>query len=504
MDPVNLAKNAGAILGTASLLGYACGYLAMRSRAFVLGIDPSFKLVDEAYVFAGFRVLLMTLFLLVLTAPLLLVLHALLLAFVRTAPEPLQWVALALLGASTLAAFSVLGADAGLLGREDLPKGGLREALVGGATGLRFLLMAGLVLATAAGALWLVARWGLPDRGAHTAGLVLVLSLQIVLLPICHGAFFAERRVSVLAAAPASARALKPPLAIALRTGDDAVLLGQNAEGERQLVTIARTDLAGVPLGPHQTLLDFLHDLEVDRLAGAYRRTAALGATRAAEATEVSMGEGAESRTTWQRLVERLGIVLDAIGSLGDDERAGGELWGADLDVEGNPRAKRRIGTATDLSWPVVDPTGGYLALQRGRVVRLDNDGTVVGTINESVRWRRLVGVDAGGSALGIVRADGAARLAVLLPTGEVAVAPGAPDDAESEALAALVSNARKYEDDRVLLVDRSGRSARGLDVYLTTPAGRINLSDCDPDSCVQPAMSADARRVTYIRVPRY
>ena len=72
MDIVTPAKNLGALLGTASVLGYISGYLALRARAHALGLDPAFTLVDEAYVFAGFRFLFATLIVLLLAAPVIL------------------------------------------------------------------------------------------------------------------------------------------------------------------------------------------------------------------------------------------------------------------------------------------------------------------------------------------------------------------------------------------------------------------------------------------------
>ena len=60
MDIIAHSKNIGTVLGTASVLAYVSGYLALRARAHALGTDPGFKLVDEAYVFAGFRFVFIT------------------------------------------------------------------------------------------------------------------------------------------------------------------------------------------------------------------------------------------------------------------------------------------------------------------------------------------------------------------------------------------------------------------------------------------------------------
>src|SRR5215472_12414200 len=67
------AKSAGVILTALSGGAYACGYLVLRARARALGTDPGFALIDQAYVFAGFRFVLILLFALLVTVlPLLL------------------------------------------------------------------------------------------------------------------------------------------------------------------------------------------------------------------------------------------------------------------------------------------------------------------------------------------------------------------------------------------------------------------------------------------------
>ena len=70
------AKSLGTMLATVSGLAYACGYLVRRARAHALGLDPGFTLVDETYVFAGFRFALLTLLALLVAAPLLFAVRA--------------------------------------------------------------------------------------------------------------------------------------------------------------------------------------------------------------------------------------------------------------------------------------------------------------------------------------------------------------------------------------------------------------------------------------------
>ena len=500
VNPVTLATNAATILGAASAVGYACGYLVLRARAFALGIDPTFQLVDEIYVFAGIRFFIIILLMLVVTAPVLLALRAPLAWSLRSLPVAGQWLVVLVLAIATLAAMGIFTVDAVLLRSGDLPEGALALAVLGGATGLRFGLSAGIVLLAAVTGLSLHLSRGTPRRTGQTAMLAALVALQAFLLPVYHGALFADRRAWVLSDVPSSVQTLRLPLAIVDRTAGDATLLGADATGQRGLVTIPRADLAGIPLREIVPLSDFLLRLGGSNVHGDARMPWLLGGAALADTPD----HGRTGSSAWRDIVAYLGVVLDAIGSLGDDEAEAGELWLATLDASGRPLDSRRVGVASDVSWPVIDPTGGYLALQAGRLVRLDTAGEIAGVIDDQPRWRRLIGVDGDGTALGLLRDSAATRLAVVTPDGAVRISPGPPDTEEDAAIAALTTNARAHDGDRALQVDRSARSGRGFDVFLRSPQGRENLSDCDPDSCLQPSFGPAFRSVVYIRVPRF
>src|SRR3974390_161726 len=74
-DIAESVKNAAVVLTTLSGEAYACGFLVVRARARALGADPGFVLVDQAYVFAGFRFVLVLLLSLLISVPLLLLLR---------------------------------------------------------------------------------------------------------------------------------------------------------------------------------------------------------------------------------------------------------------------------------------------------------------------------------------------------------------------------------------------------------------------------------------------
>ena len=199
--PVELATNVGVLLGTASAVGYACGYLALRARSFALGTDPAFKLVDQVYVFAGVRFLVITLIVALLLAPAILAIRWVALGLARALPDAmagaLQWLTLIAIAAMTLGSMSILSVH-GLLLRNDLPASGLEAAVLGGSGGLRLALTFAPVLLAGLSAVWLYGRLSV---GGSALGLILglVVALQAFMLPIYHGALFADRRVRVLA-----------------------------------------------------------------------------------------------------------------------------------------------------------------------------------------------------------------------------------------------------------------------------------------------------------------
>ena len=74
-DIVESVKNAAIVLTSLAGAAYGCGYLVVRARARALGADPGFALVDQAYIFAGFRFVLVLLLSLLISVPVLLILR---------------------------------------------------------------------------------------------------------------------------------------------------------------------------------------------------------------------------------------------------------------------------------------------------------------------------------------------------------------------------------------------------------------------------------------------
>ena len=215
MSAVDIAKNLATILGTASVLGYITGYLTTRARAAALGTDPVFALVDEAYVFAGFRFLFVTILMLLLAAPIILLARWAALSLRvnwSAAPGIVDWVSIGLLALAVVWILTRTVSVSGVLLTPPADYTVWDQAALGGATGRRL----GLTLATltlfSLTVLWLQARW----QGALVPFdwlLMMLLAIQSFLLPIQHGTYFADRNVRVLNSIPEAASSLTLPIA---------------------------------------------------------------------------------------------------------------------------------------------------------------------------------------------------------------------------------------------------------------------------------------------------
>jgi hypothetical protein len=515
MDIVTQAKNIAAVLGTASIVTYVLGYLALRARAFALGTDPAFKLVDEAYVFAGFRVLLITLIVLLFSAPVILLVRWGTMWLARNMPpaflQPFEWILLVAVALVTIMSLNILSASGVLLQEGSLRSSGLTAAILGEATNLRLLLSFAIVLLVVLSALWLRGRLT-STMGPFEWLLMIVVALQIVMLPIYHGALFADRRVRVLALSPDSVKWITGPLGIVDRTAEHVTLLGLDSGGNRQLATIRLDDLNGIPIKQVVALRHFIRDvLDGNSKATELAHPVSNPGLRVAESSgqtpggEAMVSESTETETGFfSSLVEHLKITLEAIGSLGDSVVDSGELWEVDFDVSGQPSEPKRISAFDDLAWPVVGPDGStYYALQRGRPVRLNLEGGSLQVLDQNI-WSKILGVLKDGTVLGLVSHAGDTRPAMLSPSGELKVGSAQLSEADKVAVARLMQETRSHTGGRTLLVDRSERGGRGFDVFLRISDQTVNLSDCGDDSCGQASLSPDFRRALFIRQPRY
>jgi len=516
VDIVTQAKNIGALLGTASIVAYVYGYLTLRARAFSLGTEPAFKLVDEVYIFAGFRVLLITLIVLILSSPVILLFRWGAMWLARNMPpaflQPSQWLLLAAVAIMTIMTLKILSVSGILLQEGPFRDSGLANAVLGGADSLRLLLIFAIVLLLALSAFWLHGRLA-ETRDSFEWILAIVVALQIIVLPIYHGAFFADRQVRVLSVRPDTVQELRGPLGIVDRTAEQATLLGLDAAGKRRLATVNLGDLNGIPIQQVVALKHFVRevldgDQEATRAADSTPNpelSASNSSGRAQGGQSMAAGTTEVEKGFFSSLVEYLQITFDAIGALGDSVVDSGELWVVNLDASGQPSEPGRIGAFDDLAWPVAGPDKStYYALQQGRGVRIDAEGGALQVLGDGIVWRKLLGVQEDGTILGLVRHAGETRPAMLPSGGTLQVSSSPLTKEDQTAVARLMQETRSYVGGRTLLVERSERGGRGFDVFLKTEDTTFNLSDCGDDSCGQASLSPDLRRALFIRQPRY
>jgi hypothetical protein len=507
-------KDLGAAAAALAGIAYASGYLVLRARARALGTDPSLGLVEEAYVFAGFRFVLSLLIALLLMLPVIGLVRAAALWLARVLPAPAQevaqWAAIAFLVLVVLLEFRVLGVSNVLLAADS---GGAGDALadaVVGRNALGFWLVLGTAGLAAVSLLWLV-QGARSAPVALNAALALLVTLQVLLLPIYHGMFFADQTVRVLDGVPAKAAGLVAPVAIVDRGGEHVTLLGPNKQGGRRLVIVARKDLEGVGVSNVTAMRHFL-----DMLAKAGRTVAlavplafaagggAGDAVAAAHAPDtkarLTMEAGETRETFWKAVVDYLKNTLEYVGALGEGRAESGQVWIAEVHGATLKAAARPLAPFKGLSWPVFGPGGEVHALEAGRVIRLEPDGRKTALPGSQADWVKLIGVGADGSVLGIVADPPFGRVAILRAQSGLAIGPAPATPEEKKRQAALLQESRSYADGRRLSLRYSQRG-RGLDVFLEAPGNAAaNLSDCGDDACGQASLSPDGARVAWIR----
>jgi hypothetical protein len=262
-DILGWVKNAAVLLTSFAGAGYGCGYLIVRARARALGADPGFALVDQAYVFAGFRFAIVLLLSLLMSVPALLALRWVGSRALMLGEGPfaaLESAGAVIAAALAIWAYGVTTRVNGVL----LSKSSdwIADAVLG-----RNVYGALLCLATTLGAATLLV-WArehnlrVDDLDAIGAALALITGLLIALLPVQHGVFHADRTARRLDGAPKDASGLTPPVWVVDRTSDRVTLFGRGTDGQARLVTVKAEQLDGVAVVGVGALSDVLGDLK--------------------------------------------------------------------------------------------------------------------------------------------------------------------------------------------------------------------------------------------------
>lgn len=245
---VDTAKKVGVVLSTLSGVAYACGYLVLRARSRALGTDPGFAFIDQAYVFAGFRFALALLFSLLVSVPMLLALYGIGRAAGKLEPRRLFAVEVLVTVVVAGATIWAYGATLGVSGLLLAPSSDWIGDSALGRNNYGTVIHLMTAGAAAATVLWLGARYirlGAPD--GLGAVLALIGALLLVLLPMQHGVFYADRNARRLDRIPEGLTGIEPPIWLVDRgASDHVVLYGHAADGQGRLVTLKQDKLDGI------------------------------------------------------------------------------------------------------------------------------------------------------------------------------------------------------------------------------------------------------------------
>lgn len=504
MDIINHAKNIGSVLATAATVAYISGYLILRARANALGTDPAFTLLDEAYVFAGFRFVFITLVVLLLLSPLLIMMHLGVAWVIRQLPppwlNPIQWVLLAMLAVVTLMTVRILKIS-GLLLQQGVNNNGskLVEAIMGTQPAFSLFLTVSIVFLAAISAYWLKMRIA-AGFDALTWVLCVVVAIIFFMLPIYHGALYADRKVRLLARVPDAVKGVYEPLGIVDHTKEQYTLLGRGADGQPLLTTIKQEDLYGTPIRKVVSLTDFMETIADNSAVRGSSSSIGTGGEK-----EMASNESEVNENFLKILINQLHMMFSSIASLGDSVVEAGQPWAVKMDASGKPSEPKQLSPIDNLSWPVAGPDGSTVyALQQGAVVKLVDNFQASEVIDKNANWIKLLGVARDESILGIVYQDKQTRPAILTKTGAFQISTSARSTEDQTQISHLLQDARSFAGGRALYVDRSERGGRGFDVYYKSGDQVTNLSDCGHDRCGQASFSPDFRLVLFIRQSRY
>lgn len=267
------ARDLGLVLTSFSGLTYAGGYLVMRGRANALGTDPGFTLVDQSYVLAGFRFAVVTVIALVVVAPLVMLVTSAARRWCakagRGARRLLEWIGIVALAVLTLQSFSTLEVRSVLLDAGAARAGGFRGAVAASVLGLNdvgvLITLAATFVATMT-VLWARARMAESGSGDAAARILSLLAfVQLALLPIQHGIFYADRNARMLSRIPEGVSGVVPPVWVLDRGAERASLLARSATGEFCLVTVKVDALDGIAVSKTESIAEIVQAKETAR-----------------------------------------------------------------------------------------------------------------------------------------------------------------------------------------------------------------------------------------------
>jgi hypothetical protein len=202
-----------------------------------------------------------------------------------------------------------------------------------------------------------------------------------------------------------------------------------------------------------------------------------------------------------------LGISATPSQMKAPDATNDGDIW----IVDAGGGARTQVTTDGGYSWPVFDPGAArILALKAGELLEIPLAGGRTRRLVSSAGISKLIGFDRERpDRVLILRAQTNAEIAVLsLATGEVSTVGYDPQSSADRIFLAHLRGEERAYGNTTLYVRKEGRSdvtgavLEWTDVFIKEGDKRPrNLSQCDGVNCSQPSLSADRRRVAFVRV---
>jgi hypothetical protein len=211
-----------------------------------------------------------------------------------------------------------------------------------------------------------------------------------------------------------------------------------------------------------------------------------------------------QKETFWQKVLRITGIsAMPSTGKGVPGDLAGGDLWMADLDGGSRLRLTRDGGYQS----PVFSSDGhAVLALREGKLVRVSTSGLRdPEPLFEAPGVIRLVGSDREEPERIFVltrTAEGLDLGLLDLAHGKVrSLRPEAPTAEYRDTVARLARREQTWQIGSRMVSLEVRPADLGSDVFYLDGAA-VDVSRCNGDLCGQPALSADGRKVIFVRVP--
>jgi hypothetical protein len=230
-------------------------------------------------------------------------------------------------------------------------------------------------------------------------------------------------------------------------------------------------------------------------------------ATQVAVITALSAHTCTAQETLVQKLLRIAGLTAAPSQMRGPgDEVDPGNIWIADL----NRHTTKAVTNDGGYRSPVVSSDGKIYALKGDTIVRMSLGGGAAAPVQKAPGATKLVGFenDSGDDIVVLLDAAAAASPLAVVSLGSGKVTPWSYDprsDDQRRIVAQVRAQDRVYGDTTVYAKTETkqglSRNLEWTDVYIRRGSGAPqNISRCDGDNCVQPALSPDKQSVAYVK----